>query len=264
VYRAIDVSHEIRRSVFSSLVKIAERYVVRNVNMTLANNEAMSRHVIDLGASPKRVQVLFPGVAGIDLGSRVDTSSKRSDVLLFMGTLFDFCGVADLITWISTWGKAAKDCELWILGGGGALSQIVLRADQNNFEIKLLGIVPFGELYEVMSQATIAVLPFEEIPVAHKALPGKVPQYIVAGLPVVSTRLEGLRSLLPNEVGVLYVEPGEEFVKRIDELLGDQNMRNKVVSAGQEYLRLHCSWPSVISEIEYLLSELVDQEGAGK
>ena len=115
-----------------------------------------------------------------------------------------------------------------------------------------------------MSNATIAVLPFEEIPVAHKALPGKVPQYIVAGLPVVSTRLEGLRSLLPNEVGVLYAEPGEEFVKRIDELLGDQNMRNKVVSAGQEYLRMHCSWPNVISEIEHLLAELVDQEGVGK
>ena len=228
VYRAIDVSHEIRKSIFFSAVRIAERYVVQNASLVLANNESMARHVIELGAPQERVRVLFPGVAGIDLPSPIHDAVRRRDVLLFMGTLFDFCGVADLITWISTWGKAAKDCELWILGGGGALSEIVLRAEESDYSVKLLGVVPFKELYEVMSQATVAVLPFEEIPVAHKALPGKVPQYIVSGLPVVSTLLEGLQSLLPNEAGVLYAQPGEEFVRRIDELLNDVNLQNKV------------------------------------
>jgi hypothetical protein len=260
VYRAIDVSHEIRKSIFLSAVRIAERYVVRNASMTLANNDSMARHVIDLGAPPDHVRVLFPGVAGIDAPLQIHALPRRRDVLLFMGTLFDFCGVADLITWISTWGKAAKACELWILGGGGALSEIVLRAKENDFEIKLLGFVPFAELYEVMSQATVAVLPFDEISVAHKALPGKVPQYIVAGLPVVSTRLEGLQSLLPNEAGVLYAQPGEEFVGRIDELLNDVNLQNKVVAAGQECLKQRCCWPNVISEIELLLSQVVEDE----
>lgn len=264
VYRAIDVSHEIRKTIFSTMVRKAERYVVQNANMTLANNESMARHVIELGAPSTSVKVLFPGVAGIETLIPTDISSRRNDVLLFMGTLFDFCGVADLISWLRKWGKAAGNCELWILGDGGALSEIVLSAEENQYEVKLMGFVPFAKLYEVMSQATVAVLPFDEIPVAHKALPGKVPQYIAAGLPVVSTRLEGLRSLLPDGAGVLYAEPGEDFVKRIDELLNDANKRNNIVSEGRVLLQEQCSWPSVISKVEQLLMELVEQESARK
>ena len=107
-----------------------------------------------------------------------------------------------------------------------------------------------------MKIATVAVLPFEEIPVTHKALPGKVPQYITAGLPVVSTRLNGLRSLLAHGNGALYAAPGKEFVDQINKLLDNDEMRRNVVELGQNQLNRVCRWPNVIAEIEMIISQM--------
>ena len=258
IYRAIDVSHEIRRSIFWRAVKVAEKYVVRNVDLVLTNNTAMSKHMISLGATEEKIRVLFPGVAGVEEKKILAHGEKRHDVILFMGTLFDFCGLANLITWIEQWKGTARDCELWILGDGPSKRDIIKQAAKCDYsdKLKLFGFVPFDHLYEIMKIATVAVLPFEEIPVTHKALPGKVPQYITAGLPVVSTRLNGLRSLLAHGNGALYAAPGKEFVDQINKLLDNDEMRRNVVELGQNQLNRVCRWPNVIAEIEMIISQM--------
>lgn len=258
IYRAIDVSHQIRNTLFSRLIKVAEKFVVRNVDLVLTNNLAMSEHVTSLGAPVENVRVLFPGVAGIGTEREVEEFEKRSDVILFMGTLFEFSGLTDLLGWINEWQGLAGECELWILGDGPHKKSIVEKANELGClgQIKFFGFVPFHELDEMMRTATVAVLPFNEIPVAHIALPGKVPQYIRAGLPVVSTRLRGLSSLLSEGEGVLYATPGKEFVAKINQLLNDVDLQHAVVKRGTVRLNETCNWAVVIREIESIITDL--------
>ena len=258
IYRAIDVSHQIRNTLFSRLIKVAEKFVVRNVDLVLTNNLAMSEHVTSLGAPVENVRVLFPGVAGIGTEREVEDFEKRSDVVLFMGTLFEFSGLTDLVGWINEWQGLVGECELWILGDGPDKKSIVEKANELGYfgQIKFFGFVPFHELDETMRKATVAVLPFNEIPVAHIALPGKVPQYIRAGLPVVSTRLKGLSSLLSEGEGVLYAAPGKEFVAKINQLLNDVDLQHAVVKRGTVRLNETCNWAVVIREIESIITDL--------
>ena len=259
IYRAIDVSHQIRKSFFSKLIKSAEKYVVKNADLVLTHNASMSEHVTSLGALAEHVTLLFPGVAGFGEEREIQQFEKRDNVVLFMGTLFEFCGVADLVSWISEWQGTASNCEFWILGDGPHKNAVLAMADSTGRtdQLKFFGFVPFHELTERMKVATVAVLPFQEIPLTHNALPGKVAQYINAGLPVVSTRLNGLNSLLSSGQGVVYAAPGEEFVDKLNQLLNDDLLRKEVVEQGMLKLDEVCSWPAVISKIEAIISELL-------
>ncbi len=59
-YRALDVSHKIRKTVFESLVKVAERFVIRTSDLVLANNPAMRDYCLQMGAKSEKVSVVLP------------------------------------------------------------------------------------------------------------------------------------------------------------------------------------------------------------
>lgn len=255
IYRAIDVSHLIRDTRFKTMVKKAERCVARNASVVLANSAAMAKHIDGLGADAARVSVLFPGFVESESPREFSSPETETKIILFMGTLFDFCGVEEMIAWIAEHGGDSKRAEIWVMGDGPARSRIVCKAREVGLEsnLRMLGVVPFEELYRRMKVATVAVLPFQDIYVTNTALPGKVPQYILAGLPVVSTHLAGLKSLLEEGVGVRYAAPGHDFVNCLDDLLNDSEARSKLVERGQEILGLKCDWSTVIQSLEAVL-----------
>lgn len=256
VYRAIDVSHLIRDTKFKWLVRQAEKCVVRNARLVLANSAAMVEHVNNLGADATRVKALFPGFVKSNFAS--EPQETESPVVLFMGTLFDFCGLEELICWISEYGTHSKKSELWVMGDGPSRVRIEETAHKVGLEhkVRMMGVVPFNDLYHRMREATVAVLPFQETYVTNVALPGKVPQYIWAGLPVVSTHLKGLKSLLEEGTGVCYASPGREFVDVVDRLLVSPGERRALVEAGQKELSWKCDWSKVTHEFETILLNL--------
>ena len=255
IYRAIDVSHLIRDTSFKTLVKKAERCVARNASVVLANSAAMAKHIDGLGANAARVSVLFPGFLESESPREFSSPETETKIILFMGTLFDFCGVEEMIAWIAEHGEDSKRAEIWVMGDGPARLRIVCKAREVGMEsnLRMLGVVPFEELYRRMKAATVAVLPFQDIYVTNTALPGKVPQYIWAGLPVVSTHLAGLKSLLEEGVGVRYAAPGHDFVNCLDDLLKNSEYRSILVERGQEALRLRCDWPTIVRDLEEIL-----------
>jgi hypothetical protein len=78
-------------------------------------------------------------------------------------------------------------------------------------------------------------------------------------LPVVSTRLKGLSSLLSEGEGVLYAAPGKEFVDKINQLLNDVDLQHAVVKRGTVRLNETCNWVVVIREIESIITDLASK-----
>ena len=267
VYRAIDMSHKIRVSLFAKPIKIAEKFVIKNSDLVLTNNDAMKKYVNSYFSPAKHPQVetLLAGVQGVNetlLWSDTNLEKTIPEVV-FMGTLFHFAGLSWFIREMHVLKTQGISFNLLVIGDGEA------RRDLENLtkelglsdDVRFLGMVPFEGLYEAMKQSDVAIIPFDETELTHVAMPAKVPQYLVAGLPTVATRLRGLQSLLPDGVGVIYRAPGEDFMNGLIGLIGNSASRAELVRTGQSHLQEFADWNMIIDHLEDKLTELVLSRG---
>lgn len=214
VFRALDVSHKIRRTAFSALIKFAERYIYKNANWVSCNNPAMQSYCISLGAKLSESSVDFPPLDMSHFStSKTLANSLRTElgmkkdvpVVVYMGSFFYFSGLEEVIKSMAT---LKSEAHLLLIGGGEQELELRRLTGELGLEnrVTFSGFVPFGQLPTYLSIADVAINPLVPSLVSHTALPNKVLQYMASHLPVVSTRLKGLSSVFPAEPGLVYVD----------------------------------------------------------
>jgi glycosyltransferase involved in cell wall biosynthesis len=117
-----------------------------------------------------------------------------------MGSFFYFSGLAEAM---SEFGKlASKDSHLKFLLVGGGEQDSELRNISSELgisgQVVFTGFVSYEDLPRYLKVAGIGVNTLQPTLVANVAFPNKVLQYMAAGLPVVSTKLDGLASVFGN------------------------------------------------------------------
>jgi glycosyltransferase involved in cell wall biosynthesis len=215
VFRALDVSRKIRKSIFSPLVAMAERFVYRNADWVSANNAAMLEYVLQNGGKKEHTSVSFPpldlehfkavrkGAESIRAQLSIPVEAK---VILYMGSFFYFSGLPEVIR---TFAKEANhDDYLVIIGAGEQDKELEGVAQDLAIQDKVLftGLVRFADLPRYLAVADVAINPLKPSLVSNTALPNKVLQYMAAGLPVVSTRLRGLELTFGSDLSGLIFE----------------------------------------------------------
>jgi len=215
VFRALDVSHKIRRSIFSPLIAFAERFIYKNADWVSANNPAMLDYVLKHAGSQDRAGVNFPpldlghfaadkqGAASLRLQLRIPTQAK---VILYMGSFFYFSGLPEVIRTFAE--EANHDDYLVIIGAGEQSKELEGIARDLGIQDKVLftGLVRFADLPRYLAIADVAINPLKPSLVSNSALPNKVLQYMASGLPVVSTRLRGLELTFGSDLSGLIFE----------------------------------------------------------
>lgn len=200
VYRALDVSHQIRKGPWRSLVKFAEKFVISNAPIISANNRAMAEYVLSSGATRSAVHVQYPpmGLSLMASGDRARGRTKlglpsTTKVVLYMGSFFYFSGLIEAIKTFAV-NSPGPDFRFVIVGGGEQESNIRALVSALGLEnqVLLTGFIGFDELPDYLSAADVLLNPMIPGLVSHTALPNKVIQYLATGLPIVSTRLHGL------------------------------------------------------------------------
>lgn len=251
IYRAIDMSSDIRETAFRRLVAWSESYVARRSTAVCSNTFALGDHLEQYGAVG--ATQVFPG---FDEQQLLPASNAGNKTILFMGTLFPFAGLEKFIHDASDRFRSQPEVIMRILGDGDAEVSIREAITQHSLgaQIELVGFVPYEQLFDEMKDATVAIIPFELMPLTHVALPGKVPQYLRAGLPVVSTPLKGLQELLPDDCGVRYREPGQRFVDEVWNLLDDPQSCSDLVKRGTERLNSVATWSTALDRFEQVIT----------
>lgn len=222
VFRALDVSHRIRKTALFPLVKLAERFIYRNSSWVSCNNAAMRNYCLTLGAREGKSSVDLPPLdlahflrqnhVGKDLRDRLGIP-QNAKIVLYMGSFFYFSGLDKVLQQLS---KEEDKPQLVLIGGGeqeAKLKEMVAGLALGNF-VTFTGYIEFDELPEYLSIADVAINPMLPSLVADTALPNKVLQYMASGLPVVSTDLKGLSSLFPSTEGLSLVSTPEEVLRR--------------------------------------------------
>ena len=265
VFRSLDVSHKIRRSIFSPLVAMAERFIYRNADWVSANNPAMLEYCIKMGASEERSSVELPP---LDL-SHFDTGLLESDALrkrykipmgsqvtLYMGSFFYFSGLPELIqSFIDT----RKVDEYLVLVGGGEqekqLRKQVAALSMEDF-VKFTGFVSFEELPGHLRMANVAVNPMHVSTVSNAAFPNKVIQYMAAGLPVVSTRLDGLVQTFGHDSQLRYIDKSSEVYPAVQALFSWKSLA-VISKANQAAVEAKFSSATAVRAMEARLEFLI-------
>lgn len=266
VFRALDVSHRIRRNLLSRIVLAAERYVYRNATLLSANNPAMADYCVEVsGRTGKTVVNLAP----IDLGHFIaeGVPSRRESlgiapekrVLLYMGTFFDFSGLDVVMRDFAVEAAAHSELVLLLVGGGELDPLLRSLAAELRIEDRVIftGTIPYSDLPSYLQAADVALNPFRPELLTDVAFPHKVLQYMAAGVAAVSTSLRGLRGVLGDASGVTWVhQPGDVTAAAVALALGPASDRTELAAIQREFVGRVFSKESAVKSLESALFSL--------
>ena len=267
LFRALDVSHKIRSSFFAPIIKWVERGIYKKTDLLSANNPAMAKYCDELSKRTGRTVVHFPPLdlshfqnTSRDLGLRSVLGIAEGDrVIVYMGSFFYFSGLIDALDEFAEVLKSSLNLKFLLVGGGerdAGLKQQVERLGISE-KVVFTGFVSYEELPRYLKVADVAVNTLEPTLVANVAFPNKVLQYMAAGLPVASTRLEGLEQTFGGHSGITWAGDSRGVVRAASKL--SQQTEAELRTIGEQQIVAVSeifSVESAVDEFEQTLASL--------
>jgi glycosyltransferase involved in cell wall biosynthesis len=266
VFRALDVSHLIRKSVFSRLILSAEKFIYRNASAVSANNPAMADYCRTMGAVSTKTFVDLPPIdlyhfaKGLSQRDQVRSQlgiAKESKVILYMGSFFYFSGLPQLVDEFAR--SATENTVLVLVGGGEQDQELRNQVAKLGLTKKVLftGFVGFNELPSYLAAADVAVNPMHSSLVSNAAFPNKVIQYLATGLAVATTKLKGLELTFGDVPGIRYSERPEQVMRDALDLTSSRDL-NALGRANQTLVAEKFSKVEAVKAFETRLREVVE------
>jgi len=267
IFRAIDIAHLLRDTRFKNLVKIAERYIYRNVAHISAHNEALRNYCVSLGASTNNVSIDFPSVdlarfkphlRDEMLASSLGIQSGQK-VVLFRGTLYRFAGLEIFIELFADYLRQNSDTCLLIVGSGEAEATVRKTIIKHGLEKQVImrPFVSYDDLVRHICLADVSVNTFIPSLVTHCVLPGRVLQSMACGVPVVSTPLQGMMNYSQGTDTVVYRNLDSSFVEAVANLLADTTKSQVIGEAGRNLVAAKGSWQDFVDNFANLAQNIL-------
>ena len=253
IFRLLDISHGlVQIPILRNLAKKYESIVLSNSIKVLATTPDLSRYAIEMGAKKEHVESFPLGInidnfkpLEIDISFRESLGiSENDDVVIFVGTIYPFAGLTQIVNNFENLKKVNPNIKLLIVGGGPSYSQLkkLVIKKKLESEIILTNFINQNEIPKYISLADICINPFEINYLTNRILPTKIIEYFACGKPVLSTPLSGTKELLPNEkFGILYSD-SNNFVMTLSTLLLDKNRLKQLGKQSFEYVQKTHDW----------------------
>lgn len=271
VFRSIDVLNQlVPYRILRPITKWIEKRVYSSVDRIVTITPKLSEYVVNLGADADKVAVL-PIPVDIDLfrpsndanGLRQRWGLGKGDrIILFMGTLFRFCGLYSFVARLPKIIKDMGEVKLLVVGDGEERGRLELLIPYLGLQkhVIMTGFQPYEDIPQYINLADVCVNPFEEDEITRGIFPGKTVQFLACGKPVVMRPLEGVKVLISGEQqGVVYADDDDSIVKEIVWLLKDEGRRHRIGQWGLGYVRKTHDSTEIAERLE---SELLQVRGA--
>lgn len=265
VYYWYDIVHVLNvPKPFGPLAEIIEKRIIKNSDKIMVINEVLKDYIINFGANPQITEVI-PG--GVDFEkfnpSKIDSKYFKSKygfsdndmVLFFMGWLYHFSGLKEVVVELSKIKDTHPNIKLMIVGWGDAESDLKKLIKDHNLggTVIMTGQMPYEDIPKLIAAADICLLPAYNNEIMRDIVPIKIYEYLAMYKPVIATKLPGVMKEFGHGNGVLYVNRSEDVVgevKNMDEndlAVSEQNARDFI----SDY-----DWEAIISNFEKSLISL--------
>lgn len=144
------------------LRSILRRWLLSRADAVLVNGESGARYVAAFGVPKERV-FRVPYTTRVDefteCSLRRDGTAARR--LLFVGQLIERKGLLPLFEALARWCRSHPDqvADLWIVGGGPLREGLSQYPRPTNFQLTMLGPVPYDTLPSIYAQCGVLVFP---------------------------------------------------------------------------------------------------------
>jgi glycosyltransferase involved in cell wall biosynthesis len=179
-------------------------------------------------------------------------------VILSVGRLVEKKGFADLIAACHILRQREVRFSCQIVGTGRLSSELKeqIRAQGVGDCVRLVGPLPQEVLCGYYEQAMVFGLACARAADGDRdVLPNAVKEALAVGVPVVTTRLEGMEELIEEGVSGLLVEPGqpEALAAKLELLLGDAQLRARLAAQGRKVIEARFDRRKNFAELKALL-----------
>jgi glycosyltransferase involved in cell wall biosynthesis len=253
IQRQLDVSHElVRVPLLKQLTKKCEKFVTSNVSKVLCSARPLIDYTIEMGAKEKNVeyfplgfdpQTFKPMAKDQHLAHKLGISDNDK-VILFVGTIYEFSGLENIIQNFETIKSKVKEIKFLIVGGGPNFEKIKSLVNKKKLksDVILTNFKPQHEIPKFISLADVCINSFEINKITDRIIPIKILEYLACGKPVLSTPLKGTIDLLPKEdFGIIY-SPYDSFVESLTDLLANTEKLEELGNKGLDYVIKNHDW----------------------
>jgi glycosyltransferase involved in cell wall biosynthesis len=271
IQRQLDVSHElVRVPLLKQLTKKCEKFVTSNVSKVLCSARPLIDYTIEMGAKEKNVeyfplgfdpQTFKPMAKDQHLAHKLGISDNDK-VILFVGTIYEFSGLENIIQNFETIKSKVKEIKFLIVGGGPNFEKIKSLVNKKKLksDVILTNFKPQHEIPKFISLADVCINSFEINKITDRIIPIKILEYLACGKPVLSTPLKGTVDLLPKEdFGIIY-SPYDSFVENLSELLTNTEKLEGLGNKGLDYVVKNHDWNILAESLLKKFENLVDNK----
>ena len=252
VYHVLDALHTLAEPAFlRGVARPVERAVMRGADEVVVINHGLRDYALGMGAPPDRLRVLPMGVdrrepattpdADADADADADGEAIRRSlgfapddlVLVFMGWLYRFSGLPELLDQLHATAAEMPWLKLLVVGNGDLSDELGRTRDRLGLgdRVVLTGRRPVTEMPGFLRAADVGLLPARPIVTMRHIVPAKVVEYMEAGKPVIATRLPGLQAEFGDVAGMLYVDGPEGVAAQVGRTFGSATDRRGVAAA---------------------------------
>jgi glycosyltransferase involved in cell wall biosynthesis len=191
--------------------------------------------------------------------------SDQTRVLLSVARLVLRKGIEDFIrTTLPAVVAQAPDTVYWVVGDGPERSAIERAVAELNMKahVRLWGRVPEAVLGAIYERADVFVMPNIQVPGDMEGFGIVVLEANLAGLPVVASRLEGLREAIEDGQNGILVSPEDNgrFATEVTRLLLNDTVRREAGERARATVVARYSWASIAAIYE---CEMRNLSGSG-
>jgi len=244
------------RPFVQSIISRLEKYFIRKTDKVLVTGEGDAKFLHEFYSLENTVVIrnlplMKPVFDKKDLHQMLNILGCNT-ILLYQGVILEGRGFEPLLDAM----KKVENCNLVVLGTGvfqEKYQKLAVKLGLNN-RIHFLGNIEQRDLINYTSAADIGIALIENISKSYYyALPNKLFEYIMAGLPVLISNLPQMKKIvLDYEVGeIVNLEDSEEVKSKLEQLITDKNrlkyFKQKTIIASEEL-----NWQNEYQKIKHI------------
>lgn len=208
--------------------------------IVIAHSPFMRREITNFGCQNDKIYIV--GNA-IDIQDNAVVRTPDPNTVVFVGTARQVKGLWYLIRAV----KEMPNAKLIIVGGYGEDATACRRLAKLNPNITFLGPVSPAKVPHYLARAQVFCLPS-----LHESFPNVVLEAMNAGVPVVTTNIEGIPYAVGDAALLVPPKDPQALKNAIRSLFNDAKLRSQLARKGREQVK-EFSWEVMLPRLEQIL-----------
>jgi len=266
VYYWTDVIHSlVPYNFLKPVAKIIEGSVVHGSTKVMAINEVLKDFIVDSGINSSKVEIIpggidfqrfDPAISGQEIRQKYGLGNDDT-VMFFMGWLYDFSGLKEVIIDLARHRETAPNLKLLIVGAGGHYEELkeIVKSEGMQGSVVLTGWRPYDEIPQLVAAADYCLLPSFNNEVMRDIVPIKLYEYLAMNKPIIATRLPGIVKEFGKCAGITYVDGPHEVISTV--LRFDRGKYFIEKDNASTFIRDY-GWDSLVPRFEDSLENIVE------